>query len=449
MKIFKIVFPLLFFVTLHNLLSAQDKVVIDKVIAVVGNKIIKLSDIETQYLQMSNLNQVDEKQMKCQILEEMIFQKLMVTQAELDSVVVSDGQVDDELERRIRYFVDQIGSVEKLELFYKKNITEIKEEMRDLIKEMMLSRTMQNKITENVKVTPAEVRNFFQKIPEDSIPLIDEELEFGNIVKQPPISDGEIMRVKDKLNGMRDRIAKGDLFSTIAALYSDDLLTAKKGGELGFAERGHLKYPEFEAYAYSLKPNEVSPVIKSKQGYHIIQLIERRGEMINLRHILAKPKIDNADLFKAKIFLDSIANLINTGKINFEDAAQKFSDDPSKINGGIMVNPYSGNTRWQADQIEQNIYFAIEKLKPSQISQPQIIKNEDGTQTYRLFYLKNKIPSHKANLKDDYSIIQEYALMQKQEQALKDWIEKKKSNVYINIMDDYKNCNFKNKWTSF
>lgn len=431
------------------MLIAQDKVVIDKIIAVVGSKSIKLSDIETQYLQMPNLNQKDEKEMKCQILEEMIFQKLMVTQAELDSIVVSEAQVDDELERRIRYFVDQIGSVEKLEIFYKKSITEIKEEMRDMIKEMMLSRTMQNKITENVKVTPAEVRNFFLKIHEDSIPLINEELEFGHIVKQPPISDIEYTRVKDKLNGMRDRIAKGDLFSTLAALYSDDLLTAKKGGELGFAERGHLKYPEFEAYAYNLKPNEVSPVIKSKQGYHIIQLIERRGEMINLRHILAKPKIDNTDLFKAKFFLDSIAILITSGKINFEDAAEKFSDDPSKINGGIMVNPYSGNTRWQADQIDQSIYFAIEKLQTGQITQPQIIKNEDGTQTYRLFYLKNKIPSHKANLKDDYSIIQEYALMEKQEQALKDWIEKKKSNVYINIMDEYKNCNFKNKWTSF
>jgi len=430
-----------------KVVSAQNKV-IDQVVAVVGGKVILLSDIENEYIQYIAQGLTPNDSMKCQLLEEMMLQKLLLNQAILDSVTVGDAQVESEMNRRLRYFIDQIGSQEKLEAYFKKTIIEIKSDMRQSIKDMLLTQTMQSKITEKVTITPSEVHTFFLNIPKDSIPLIESELEIGKITRIIPISELEKNTIKDKLNIIRDRIIKGEDFATLAKLYSEDPGSYKKGGELGFYGRGEL-YPEFEAVAYGLKDNEVSPIIETKAGYHIIQLIERRGEQINVRHILLQPKISPDAMLKAKLSLDSIANLINKDSITFEKAAFKYSDDPSRNNYGIIVNPQTGSSKFKTNElkdINESIFFIVDPLKVGELSKSVLLKNEEEKQEYCLLYIKTRSTPHKASLKDDYGYIQNLALNKKQNDALMKWVNDKKNNTYINIMPPFKSCKFKNDW---
>ncbi|OIP04742.1 MAG: hypothetical protein AUJ97_02305 [Bacteroidetes bacterium CG2_30_32_10] len=442
-----IIFLLISGAAFFKVVSAQNKV-IDQVVAVVGGKVILLSDIENEYMQYIAQGLTPNDSMKCQLLEEMMLQKLLLNQAILDSVTVGDAQVESEMNRRLRYFIDQIGSQEKLEAYFKKTIIEIKSDMRQSIKDMLLTQSMQSKITEKVTVTPSEVHTFFQNIPKDSIPLIESELEIGKITRIIPISELEKKTVKDKLNVIRDRIIKGEDFATLAKLYSEDPGSYKKGGELGFYGRGEL-YPEFEAVAYGLKPNEVSPIIETKAGYHIIQLIERRGEQINVRHILLQPKVSPDAMLKAKLSLDSIANLINKDSITFEKAAFKFSDNPSRNNYGIIVNPQTGSSKFKTNElkdINESVFFIVDPLKVGELSKSVLLKNEEEKQEYCLLYVKSRSTPHKANLKDDYGFIQTIALNKKQNEALMKWVDDKKNNTYINIMEPFKTCKFKNNW---
>ncbi len=432
-------------------LKAQDDtsgVIIDKVIAVVGSEIILYSDIEAQYLQLLQQGYDTDEDLRCTILEELLYQKLLVNQAEIDSVTVSSSQIESEMDRRLRYFINQIGSEKKLEEFYGKSINEIKEEFREAIRDQLLSQTMQAKITENIKVTPSEVRNFYNKIPKDSLPLIGTKVELAHIVKKPPVSQEQIEGIKDKLREFKNRISAGEDFSTLAVLYSDDPGSAAKGGELGFYSRGEL-YPEFEAVAYSLKKGEVSPIVKTKAGYHIIQMIERRGEQINVRHILLQPKISNIELKRAKDKLDSISTIIRSGELSFEEAAAKFSDDPSKANKGIIINKYTGTSNFEIEQVDADIFYIIDKMKPGDISEPIIMKTEEGSKAYRIIYLKEKTEPHQANLKEDYNFIQELALQEKQQQEIKNWISSKINNISVEVTDAYKTCVFIYDWQSY
>ncbi len=426
-------------------IRAQEQI-IDEVVAVVGANYILQSDIEAQYIQYRMQGAIkDARATRCAILEDMLFQKLLLNQAELDSVQITDDQIEQTMDARFRYYIQQFGSQEKLEQFYKKPLLQIKEEFRTLVQEQLMVDEVEQKLTKDIKVTPSEVRNFFNKIPTDSIPMIEMEYEVGQIAKEPIISKEEMEATRERLRGLRERILKGENFAALATLYSEDPGSARKGGEVGFVSRGQL-YPEYEAIAFSLKKGEVSDIVKSKAGYHIIQLIERRGDMINTRHILLMPKISDDDLARASKLLDSVANLIREQKMTFEEAALKFSDDPGRINGGLLLNPMTGNTSFTANQLDPKVFFAIDKMNVGDVSKPMAMINEEAKKTINLYYLKKRTEPHRANLKDDYSVIQEWALGEKKNKAINKWIGEKIGKTYFRINEYYTDCSFKHNW---
>lgn len=426
-------------------IRAQEQI-IDEVVAVVGANYILQSDIEAQYIQYRMQGAIkDARATRCAILEDMLFQKLLLNQAELDSVQITDDQIEQTMDARFRYYIQQFGSQEKLEQFYKKPLLQIKEEFRTLVKEQLMVDEVEQKLTKDIKINPSEVRNFFNKIPADSIPMIEMEYEVGQIVKEPIISKEEMEATRERLRGLRERILKGENFAALATLYSEDPGSARKGGEVGFVSRGQL-YPEYEAIAFSLKKGEVSDIVKSKAGYHIIQLIERRGDMINTRHILLMPKISDDDLARASKLLDSVANLIKEQKMTFEEAALKFSDDPGRINGGLLLNPMTGNTSFTANQLDPKVFFAIDKMNVGDVSKPMAMINEEAKKTINLYYLKKRTDPHRANLKDDYSVIQEWALSEKKNKVINKWIGEKIGKTYFNINEYYTDCSFKHNW---
>jgi peptidyl-prolyl cis-trans isomerase SurA len=436
---------------LANTTSAQEneEFVIDQVVAVVGKSIILESDIQNQYLSYREMQKGisgSAPEIKCKILEDVLFQKLMVTQAEVDSIEVSEIQVEADLDRRLAGFIQQFGSQEKMEDYYGKTISDIKKELYNIVYEQMLAQQVQSGIVANVDVTPSEIRSFFKTIPNDSIPQLKTEYIIAQIVKNPPISIDERLRIKEQLMDYRQRILDGSSFSTLAIMYSQDPGSAKKGGELGFYGRGQL-YPEFEAVAFKLKEGEISNVLETEAGYHIIQMIKRKGDYINVRHILLTPKVSPLDLAEAKHELDSIAILIKADSITFEDAVLRFSEADNINNGGIIINPYSNSTTFDAEQLDPQVSFVIEKMKVGEISNPVPMKTEDQKDAYRILLLKEKTKPHNANLVDDYPRIRQWALQDKQMKTMDEWIDNKAKNTYVRIIDEYKQCGFDHNWS--
>ncbi len=436
---------LLIFVS-TNLLRAQGTI-IDQVVALVGKNIILQSDIDNQYLQIRLQGGItgSAPTIKCKILENLLFEKLMLHQAELDSVIITPEQLDSELDRRMRYFISQFGSQEKLEKFYDKSVIEFKAELREVIEDQMKVERVQQTITQNTKITPSGVKSFFRNIPKDSIPLMGSIVEIAQIVKKPPISYEEKFAVKDRLREMRGRIIKGESFEAFAVLYSEDPGSAKNGGDIGLHGRGEL-YPEFETVAFKLKHGEISEIVETETGFHIIQMIERKGDYIRVRHILLKPKVSPVELAEARIFLDSIANLIRSDSITFEDAVRKYSTDPSKNNGGFLINPYTGSNKWSVDEIDPKIFFVIDKLEVDEISNPVLMEDENGEEAYRLLYLLKRTKPHRANLDNDYDQLQNWALQMKKQKVIQKWINNNAQKTYIRVNDNYKDCDFEQSW---
>ena len=421
--------------------------IIDQVIAVVGGHIILESDIEAQYLQYRMQEGItgSSSTVKCSMLESMLYQKLLLNQAELDSVEVSDSQVEAEMDRRLRHYIGLLGSPEKFEEYYQKSILEFKDELRDQVRELIMVETVQDKITGDVKVTPTEVKSFFKTIPTDSIPLINTEVELLQIVKLPPVNREETEKVKNKLQEIRYRVLNGENFATLAILYSEDPGSAKNGGELGLFGRGEM-YPAFEAAAFSLEKGAVSDLVETEAGYHILQMIERRGEYVNVRHILLRPKVSPYDLAQAKIKLDSISNQIKADKITFDEAVIKYSEDPSKNNGGILINPMTGTSLFETDQLDPKVAFVIDKLEVGDISEPVQFQTQENKDAYRILYMKKRTEPHKANLKQDYDKIQAWATEDKKQKVINKWISNKAGQTYVKINDAYKDCTFTNTW---
>lgn len=421
--------------------------VVDKVVAVVGSKIILHSDIEKQYVQYVAQGGIQTTDIRCSILDQLLLQKLMINQADIDSVTVSDAQVEGELDRRMRFYIKQIGSEEKLEEYFHTSIRQLKSEFRDVIKEQLLVQTMQSKITKDVAASPSDARAYFESIPTDSLPYIDAEMEIAQIVRMPAISAAEKQAVRAQLEDYRKKILAGEAdFAVYAALYSKDPSSAKKGGELGFFERGTM-VPEFEAAAFSLKPGEISPVIETKFGFHILQLIERRGDQINIRHILLQPTTDDNALVACVKQLDSLKIQIEAGTITFEDAAQKFSnDEETRNNGGLLINPETNTTKLSPDKIDRLLFFQVDSMPLRHVSAPLIMNTPDGKTAYRIVMLKSRTQPHKANMKDDYTKIQEVATSEKQNKALSDWVTKKIKSTYIQFNDDSINCEQLDHW---
>ncbi len=427
---------------------AQEEQVIDQVVAVVGKSIILESDIQNQYLNFLHMQggiSGSATEARCRILEDIMYQKLMVTQAEVDSVEVTDIQVEGDLERRLSSFIQQFGSQEKMESYYGKSMQEIKKELHEIVKEQLLAQQVQSSIVNSVTVTPSEIRSFYKTIPEDSIPMIKTEYQICEIVKKPPVSVEEKLRIKEQLMDLRKRVLAGENFSTMAILYSEDPGSAKKGGELGFYGRGQL-YPEFEAVAFKLKEGEISNVLETEAGYHIIQMIERKGDYVNVRHILLIPKVSPTDLYKAKNELDSVAGLIRSDSITFDVAVERFSEGENKNNGGVLINEYTMGTTFEAEQLDPQVSFTIEKMQVGELSNPVPMKTSDQKDAYRLLYLKEKTTPHKANIQDDYARIQQWALQDKQMKAINKWIDDKAKDTYVRIVDEYKDCPFEHKW---
>lgn len=425
--------------------AGQDKVIIDKVVAVIGNSAILKSDIIEQK-RMLDAQGVDlGRNPECVLLDDIMFQKLLYNQAIVDSIEVHEAQVEQEIERRLRFFIQQIGSRERLEEYYGKSIDELRDEFRDPIREQLISRMMESQITRNVSVTPSEVRSFFESLSEDEIPMVESEMAMSKILFEPVIQDFEIQAVKDRLEGFRQRILAGDSFNTLAILYSDDAGSARRGGELGFYGRGDL-HPEFEAVAFSLRPGEVSEIVETRSGFHVIQLIERRGEQINVRHILLQPKASPEVEQETRSKLDSLRRVIMRGDLSFADAAREYSDHPSRRSGGTMVNPFTGTTRFRSDEIEPNLFFVIDRLEVGEISRPIQTMTDDGNMAYKIVWLRDRIEPHRANLKQDYDFIQNLALQEKKEKAILRWVIRRLEHTYVHVHEDYAECEFDVKW---
>jgi len=421
--------------------------VIDKVIAVIGNNVILKSDLESQIVSMRAQGVLIDDNIRCELLEELLFQKLLIHQAEIDSVTVSDKEVEGEIDRRMNYFIAQIGSEKKLEQYYKKSILEIKEEFRIIVKDQMLSQRMQSQITASAEVTPREVKAYYDNLNKDSIPTVESEVEYAQILFIAKQSFKQKKAAKDRIDVFRNRIIDGEDFATIAILYSDDEGSAKKGGELGFMGRAEL-VPEFSVTAFKLKNKAVSEVIETEFGFHIMELVERRGQKVNVRHILVKIEVDEDEVLITKNIADSVFNLLSSDTLSFGELAAKYSDDKqSKKSRGVVVNPSTGTSIFSIDQVNPQVYYSIDKMTPGEVYKPVPSQERDGSKGYRIIKLITKTVPHKATFENDYAKVQSAALADKQNSATKIWIEGKLKNTYIKFDDEYKNCNFQNTWT--
>ncbi|MBN2596507.1 peptidylprolyl isomerase [Labilibaculum sp.] len=424
--------------------NAQDNVV-DKVIAVVGNQVVLKSDVENRFLSMQaqgyTSGSVD---LKTEIFEDLLIQQLMIAQAQVDSIEVTDQEVEDQLQRKMEMYIQRIGSKEKLEQYFNKSIIDMKNDLRDDTRDERIKEKMQAEITKNIHITPAEVREFYNSIPQDSLPTIPGELQIQQLVKYPQVSDNEKDRIRTKLRGYRERVLNGDSFATLAVLYSEDPGSAQKGGELGYMPRSSL-VTEFANVAFNLKTDKVSKIVETEFGFHIIQLIDRKGERINVRHILLKPKIEEAERTSAINKLDSIANLIREDKMDFAEAAFYFSDDEdTRNNGGLLVNPYTGASKFEKDNLPPAVSKTVNDLKLNEISSA-FLDVTGGKDAYKVIKIKSETKAHKANLADDWSIFENMLTNQKQQKILNKWISEKQEKTYVHVDDTYKNAKFRFK----
>ena len=426
--------------------TSTDTIVVDKVVAIVGNKIILESEVQSQYMQAQARSA---SASKGQVFEDLLYQKLLVAQAEIDSVDVkiTDKMVDDQVTEKLNRFIDEMGGVEKMEEYFNKPLAEIKEDLRDVTRDQLIANTEQGEITKDVKVTPAEVNKYYKSLPKDSLPLIDLQYEINEIVIHPTISKKDRDEVKKKLLDIKkDILENGALFETKAVLYSEDPGSAVDGGELGMMSRGEL-VPEFAAAAFNLKKDSISDIVESEFGYHLIQLIDRKGERINVRHILMKPKFSPEAKAQAKVKIDSIYQALNDKSITFEDAAKLFStNDKTGKNGGVKVNPFSGNAKFTVEALQQAApadYYYIRNMAANEISKPFESFDDKGNSVYKIILLKSKTEPHVASIETDYQTIQDMALDHKYAEAYDKWVKEKSKSVYVKIADEYKNVNFK------
>lgn len=439
----------LLFLTFTQVLAQKKS--LDKIAAVVGGNIVLQSDIEMQYAQYLAQGNPENPEIKCAILQQILAQKLLAQQAVIDSVTVTEPQIDDEINRRLRVMTSRAGGQERLEQFLNRSLIQYKDEIRPDIREQLIANKMQSKITENVSVTPLEVKRFFEAIPKDSLPFYNTEVEVGEIVVYPKLTKAEKESFRDKAEALRLRIKGGEDFGTLARLYSQDLGSAREGGDLGFADRSaYVK--EFAAMAFKLKKGELSPVFETEYGFHVLQVMERRGEQVNVRHILIKTESTPASLARAKAHIDSIYQQVNTHKIDFATAASLFSDNnETKYNGGMMLNAENVQNRTTyipTDKLDAMVFLTVDTMKVGSYSQPGIFTSPDGKQGYRFVYLKSKTGPHRANLEQDYPKIKDVAFEDKTSRTVSEWFENRRKSTYIKIDPEYQSCNQLKSWIS-
>lgn len=430
-----------------QLLQAQDSeggsgTVVDKIVAKVDDYIILKSELERAYLDVMSRGEYAGNQTRCNILQSLVINKIMVAKAEIDSVLVDEGMVDQNLDARMNAMISQVGSEELIEQYYGKTIEEFKDELRDQIREQLMAENMQRTIVEGITVTPDEVRQFFKAIPKDSLPYFSTEVQVGQIVKKPDINDNEREKAKQFLNQLREKIMAGADFQDMAKKYSEGP-TGKNGGNLGWTSRGQMVAP-FEAAAMKLKAGEISEPIETEFGMHLIQLIERRGNEYNSRHILIAHKYLDEDYEKAAQLLDSVRLLIMNDSISFQDAAKEFSDDKETAGSGGYFIDQSGSNKVTVSDLDAGLFFTIDTMKLGNITDPMKFTMRDGKQAMRIIYYKDRIRPHQANLKQDYQKIQRAAKSAKQNKVLSDWLKEAKEQVFIEIDEEYEHCKILN-----
>lgn len=420
---------------------------IDKTVALVGNDIITISQLETEVQMMMAQGFPSDGNMRCEILENLLIQKLFLTQARLDSLVVNIDQVEASLNDRINDMLVKIGGEAEIEKYFKKPLHKLRNDWREVLQEQSLTQQMQQKVMSSApEMTPSEVEKFYKKTDKDSLPIISTQYKIRQIVLYPS-KEAAAMVVKEKLLELRNRIIKGERFATLATMYSQDG-SASKGGELGMAPK-NIYWPAFTDAAMALKPGQISQIVETPDGFHIIQMIEKDGDMFNARHILIQPSYTSEDKTKAFKTLDSLKNQITADSLTFDIAARAYSQDlKSAINGGIMVDENTGSMYFEKDQLKPADYYMLKDMKPGDISDPfESLDNEgrSGNTIYKLIKLEEIIPSHTANLKQDFMIIQNIANNRQQMEAVTKFIKEKQKTTLIIVDDAYRKCNFDNE----
>ncbi len=439
----KRIFSILFLFINHILLA---QVTVDDIVAVVGNNIILKSDLEQQILQYQAQGLEVDSLMRIQVLEDLLFQKLMLHKAALDSVEVTESDVFNEIDSRLKTFISQLGSEDQLEEYFDKKIYEIKEEMYYPIENSLIIQRVRSEITSSVNVTPKEVKNYFLNFNRDSLPIVNATFEVAHILKYPPASASAIKETQSKLEKLKERVLKGESFATLAILYSEDPGSSRNGGLYNSIKRG-MFVKEFEAVMFSLQDDEISNVFETEYGYHIVMMEEHRGDEVDIRHILMSPKISAIDLNNAKDILISTRDSILDDMLSFEDATIRYSDDEmTKFNGGKLINLNTGSSKFELHELESPIQLAIEQLEVNEISEPNYVKLDNGKEAFRLFKLLSKTDAHQVNFKDDYKMIRDMALETKKDETISEWINSSLLKTYVRINEKYKELNFQYNW---
>lgn len=432
--------------SVKNVFTPNENSIIDEVIWVVGDEAILKSDVEAMRLQAEAEGVRFKGNPDCSIPEQIAVQKLFLHQAAIDSIEVSEAEVAQGVEEQINYWINLIGSREKLEEYRKMPISQIREQMHDDFKNSQLVRKMKEKLVSDVSVTPADVRSYFRDLPADSIPFVPTEVEVEIITRKPKVTQDEINRIKDELRDYTERVTNGtSSFSTLARLYSDDTNSARQGGEIGYSGRGMLDQA-FANVAFNLTdPKKVSKIVESEFGYHIIQLIDKRGDKVNVRHILKIPKVTAEETQHEVNRLDSLADEIREGKFTFEEVAAYASDDKdTRNNRGVMVNnaDRSLTSRFQMKDLPTEVARVVEGLKVGEISKAFTMVNHNGKTQAAIVKLKNRIEGHKASITEDFQVMKNIVLEKEREKVIHDWVKEKIKKTYVRMKDRYKDCDF-------
>ncbi|MEC8969433.1 MAG: peptidylprolyl isomerase [Bacteroidota bacterium] len=440
----KFLLTIVVFASIHNAISQKT---IDKIVAVVGDKSILLSDVETQKLQAIQQGLEVTEQTSCMVLDELMFQQLLVHQAEIDSLEVTEDMVKTELDQRIQYFAAQIGGIPELEEFYGKSIEEIKDEFYIQIEDRMKAQKMQQEISGSITVSPKEVKEFFNSFPEDSIPFINSKVQVSQIVIEPKIDASQKKAIKKKLEKIRSRIINNEIsFSVAAEFYSCDPGTQSSGGNFGWVNRGDF-VPQFDAVAFNVPLNTVSEIFESSYGFHIALIEKRRGEQYYGSHILLCKQVSENQLAKVKSKLETVRSEILSNSVSWEESVIKHStDDNTKGSMGVIFNESTGSMYWDMQEIDKQVFLGIKNLGVGEISQPIYMESSSGDFAYRLLKLIDQTEPHKANIQDDYQMIQGYALSSKQYDEIALWVNERVNSTFIKINDDFNKCKFNYNW---
>lgn len=429
-----------------TLMAGPKKNVVDEVVWTVGDQAIFRSDVEDMYSQMRSEGTPIEGDPYCVIPEQIAVEKLYLHQAKIDTIEAPEGQVQSAVERRLDFFVANLGSKEKVEEYFRKSMPALREQLVDIMRNNYVVDQVQNSLTKNVKATPNAVKKYYSTLPEDSIPYVPMQVEAQVIKLVPIVPRQEIEDIKARLRDYAVRVNKGEAnFSTLAIMHSEDPGSAMQGGELGYHNKADF-VPEFSNVAFNLSdPTKVSRIVETEYGYHIIQLIDKKGDQANVRHILLRPKVSTQDLNDASARLDSIRKEIVAGSISFEDAARLFSHDKdSRNNKGIMVNPNNGSSRFEMQDLPAEVASKVSMMKPGDVSDPFVMKDPAKNQDVVVIVkLSNRIDGHRASMQEDYNMIKKMYEAWEREQILKKWVEQKIKETYVRIEDGWGDCEFK------